>query len=129
MKKSWISYTEDWKSSPMAFWVHKEVDKKPWYVAEKFDPPAPKKHGSLGYVKLHIEFNGFKFIFTSQEQLNEFIEILGQKLLPTTIELSKKRSATAGPNGHWLSRMPPKSKSWKYREKLVEYCKKQSFPK
>lgn len=129
MKKSWIDYTEDWMVSPMAFWVHKQVDNKPWYKSEKFNPPAPKKYGSLGYAQLHIEFNGFEFIFTSHEQLNEFIDILGQKLLPTTIELSKRRDTSSGPNSHWLSRLPPKSKSWKYREKLVEYCKKQSFPK
>ena len=128
MKKSWVSYIEDWKVSPMAFWVHKEMDKKPWYKSESFNPPAPKKNGSLGYTKLHIEFNGHIFIFTSHEQLSEFIEILDQKLLPTTIELSKRRGTFSGPNSHWLSRLPSKTKPWKYRQKLVEYCKKQSFP-
>lgn len=128
MKNTTIKYIDDWKQSPMAFWVHVEIDSKPWYNSEKFNPPAPIQIGAKGYLQLTIEFNGFSFLFTSEEQLNEFIEIMERKLLPSTIELSAKRGATKGPNSHWLSRLPGKTKPWKYREKLVKYCKKIEFP-
>lgn len=129
MKNTIIEYASDWKASPMAYWVHIETDSKPWYLSQEFEPPAPKRLRGLGFAKLTIEFGGYSFIFTSEEQLNEFIEIMGNKLLPSSMELSNKRNGSQGANSHWISRLPGKIKPWKYREKLVEYCKKIEFPK
>ncbi len=129
MKKSDVKYIPDWRQSPMAYWVHIETDSKPWYLSKEFNPPAPKKFGSLGYPQLTIEFNGYVFVFTSEAQLEHFIKIMGTKLLPSSLELSSKRSGDMGPNSHWLSRLPSKIKPWKYRQKLVEYCKKIEFPR
>ena len=66
MKSFQFGYTQDWKNSPIAFWVHIETNKEPWYHSESFSPPAPIKHGDLGYPVLTIEFDGFNFIFTSK---------------------------------------------------------------
>ena len=129
MKTSSVKYVSDWKQGPMAYWVHIEKGDKPWFSSEEFEPPAPKQFGSLGYPQLVIEFNRHSFIFTSEEQLKAFIEIMGKKLLPSSLELSSKRAGAQGPNGHWISRLPSKTKPWRYREKLVEYCKKIEFPK
>ncbi|GAK99752.1 hypothetical protein JCM19314_937 [Nonlabens ulvanivorans] len=76
MKNKTFGYTEDWKTSPMAYWVHIEADDKPWYISEKFDPPAPVRHGSLGYPYLTIELDGFRFSFTSEAQFEEFKTIM-----------------------------------------------------
>lgn len=128
MKSIEVEYTADWKQSPMAYWVHIEQDQKAWYQSESFSPPAPKRHGKMGYLMLKIEFQGHIFVFTSKEQLEEFIEVMGTKLLASTIELSSRRKGEAGPNSHWLSRLSGKTKPWKYREKLVAYCKEAVFP-
>jgi len=54
---------------------------------------------------------------------DHFIEILSRKVIPTSRALSKKRGSTKGPNSHWLSRLPAKTKSYKYRSKPVEFMK------
>ena len=54
---------------------------------------------------------------------------MAKKLLPTSIELSTKRTGSKGPNSHWLSRLPAKTKPWKYREKLIKYCNQIEFKK
>lgn len=129
MKNSSVKYVPDWKFSPMAYWVHIETGSKSWRLSDEFEPPAPKQFGGLGYPQLTIEFNGYSFIFTSEQQLEVFIAVMARKLLPSSLELSNKRIGTQGPNGHWLSRLPGKTKPWRYREKLVEYCRKIDFPK
>jgi hypothetical protein len=124
MKKYRIEYSETWKNVPMAFWVHKEIDGQPWYDAKEFSPPAPIKDINGNYKIYNVEIDGFTFIFSSKEQIEECINILSKKLLPSTIELSKSRTENLGPNSHWLSRLPENVKNWKYRQKAVKYLKK-----
>lgn len=124
MKKYEVGYTETWQSAPMAYWVHIEQDHEYWFAAKEFDPPAPKKAANGMYKLYKIEVDGFTFIFTSLDQLKHCIEILSMKLLPTTRALSEKRPGTAGPNCHWLSRLPADVKPWTYRQKAVKYLLK-----
>lgn len=127
MKRVEFGYVSDWKSNSMAYWVHIEEGKSIWSKSKKFNPPAPIKDGVQGYRKLTIEFDGFIFEFTSEAQFEEFITVMSKKLLPTSFELANKRPGSKGPNSHWLSRLPGKTKPWRYREKLIQYCKKISF--
>ena len=129
MKNSYIEYIPDWKSNPMSYWVHIEKDGQPWFQSKEFDPPAPKRFGEIGYAQLTIEFDGCSFMFTSAEQLQVFIEIMECKLLPSSLKLSGKRDGLKGPNSHWISRLPSKTKNWKYRKKLITYCKSIKFPR
>ena len=55
MKNKNFGYIDDWRNSPMAYWVHIETDTNPWSKSEIFVPPAPVKHGNLGYSTLTIE--------------------------------------------------------------------------
>jgi hypothetical protein len=121
MKKHWIEYRESWAREPMTFWVHIEADGRPWYKAEEFDPPAPKPVPGRGWPVYFVEFDGFTFRFASLAELDVCAATLSRKVLPTTRRLSAERGASAGPNGHWLSRMPKGTKSWRYREKAVRY--------
>lgn len=105
----------------MTFWVHIEADGKAWYAAEKFDPPAPKPVPGRGWPVYFVEFDGFTFRFASLAELAVCVAILSRKVLPTTRQLSAERGTTAGPNSHWLSRMPKGTKSWRYRERAVRY--------
>lgn len=124
MKKYWIEYSDTWKNVPMAYWVHKEIDSLNWYNAEEFLPLAPVKGINEKYEIYNVEIDGFTFIFSSKEQIEECINVFSKKLLPTTIELSKNRTNNHGPNSHWLSRLPEYVKNWKYRQKVVKYLKK-----
>lgn len=124
MKKFWKEESENWRNSPVAYWVHIEQDGNPFYKSQEFDPPAPKKNLNGLYNIYNVEFNGYVFNFSSIHQYRHFIDIISQKILPRSIDLSKQRTGNYGPNGHWLSRLPAKTKSWKYRSALVEYLLK-----
>lgn len=124
MKKRWITYDENWRSSPMSYWVHIEADGRPWHAASRFEPPLPSPVPGKGFPRFHVEFNGCTFEFASLDELRACIATLGQKLLPTTIRLARDRGGDMGPNSHWLSWLPPKAKPWRYRQPAVAYLEK-----
>ncbi len=123
MKQHWIEYNETRPVLSMTFWVHRKVAGKPWFETEEFDPPRQKAVPLKGYPVFKVEFNGFTFEFTSFAEIQVCIKPLQEKLLPWTIDLSYKHGTGTEPNSHWLSRLPADVKSWKYREKAVEYLK------
>jgi hypothetical protein len=111
-----ISYEPNWQSAPLAFWVHvpgagSDTD---------YTPVAPTPVLHKGYVFLHVEAGNVDLQFSSKAQLDHFIEVLASKPLPTSGQLSRKRNVAAGPNGHWLSRLPVKLKAPRARARLVE---------
>lgn len=121
MKKFHVDYAETWKNSPLAYWVHRETDRKPFWEAEAFDPPAPRKDLNGKYKIYHVEFDGVDLEFSSREQYQHFIEVMSCRLLPRSLDLSRERCSSCGPNSHWLSRLPADLKKWKTRQTLVKY--------
>ncbi len=124
MKRHWIEYQETKPNCPMTYWVHREVDGKPWHAAEEFDPPRQKAVPGRGYPVFKVEFDGFTFEFASLAEIRVCTKTLQKKLLPRTIDLSRERGTTLGPNSHWLSRLPADVMPWRYREKAVTYLRK-----
>jgi hypothetical protein len=110
-----FSFQPDWRSAPVAFWVHRSVK-----GSESFDPPAPKPIPHKGFAFLHVEFDAAELVFSAPAQLDHFIEVLSMKPLPTSRALSSRRGLPVGPNGHWLSRLPAALKSPRTRTRLVE---------
>ena len=110
-----FSYVDNWLIAPGAFWVHTPISDKPG----TFEPPAPTEIPHKGYALLHVEFQSSTLVFSSGAQLEHYIAILALKLLPTTRQLSVQRNTQAGPNGHWLSRLPGDLKAPKMRAELV----------
>ena len=110
-----FSYQSDWRSAPVAFWVHRTVD-----GTASFDPPAPPAIPHKGFAFLHVEFGAAELVFSAPAQLDHFIDVLSRKPLPTSRALSSQRGLPAGPNGHWLSRLPAGLKSPRTRMQLVE---------
>lgn len=108
----------------MTYWVHREVDGKSWYDAEVFDPPRQKAVPGRGYPVFKVELDGFTFEFASLAEIRVCIKTLQEKLLPRTIDLSRERGTTLGPNSHWLSRLPADVMPWRYRKKAVTYLGK-----
>ncbi len=118
--KHWLEYIDDWRDAPMAYWVHvPEGNVTSWRDAEAYNPPAPHRVPNKGYPVTCIEFDGIVLQFSSEAQLSDCIRVLSLKPLPTAKRLSAIRGSGAGPNGHWLSRLPAKLKSPKVRERLV----------
>lgn len=111
-----FTFEKDWRHAPLAFWVHLPVHAS----AETFEPPAPREIPHKGYALLRIQFETHELQFSAPEQLDHFIAVLSTRPLPTTRQLSSRRGLSAGPNSHWLSRLPAALKAPKKRVKLVE---------
>lgn len=124
MKRYWIDYQESEPDLPMTFWVHRAVDLvEVWSESTRFDPPRQPPVPGKGYPVFQVEFDGFIFAFASLAEIRECIKVLEQKLLPRTYDLSAERETFMGPNSHWLSRLPAKTKRWKYRKGAVAYLR------
>lgn len=125
--KHWITYVDNWRCLPMAYWVHIEQDGKHFQDSENFSPPAPSFIPHKGYAVLCVEFGNTVLYFSSAAQLAECIRVLSLKPLPTSRRLSQLRGTGAGPNQHWLSRLPTNIKSAKFRGHVVEQLRKIPF--
>lgn len=110
-----FTFEVSWCGFPMAFWVHTRDE-----VSGEWTPPVPKEVPHRGYPVLRVEWGQHELQFSAPGQLAHFIEVLSTKPLPTSRTLSARRSASVGPNGHWLSRLPSDLKSPRTREKLVD---------
>jgi hypothetical protein len=114
-RQFYFSFAPDWQFAHGAYWVHHPVLDLPG----AFVPPAPIEVPHKGYAILHVEFESYELVFSSRAQVDHYIEILSKKLLPTTRQLSAVRATGAGPNQHWLSRLPCAIKAPKKRSQLV----------
>jgi hypothetical protein len=103
----------DWRTAPMAFWVHIPEAAGAWV------PPAPTLIPHHGYAFLHVDVGDVDLQFSAMPQLEHFIDVIGRKPLPTSRQLSVRRGGAAGPNSHWLSRLPARLKSPKFRAVLA----------
>lgn len=112
-----VTCEPEWRYAPMAFWVHVPVPDRPGET----EPPAPEPIPRRGYPHLRIDYRGCELVFSSPEQLRHCIDVLSSRNLPTTRRLSALRGQGAGPNGHWLSRLPASLKSPGGRRQLVRY--------
>lgn len=111
-----FTYEKDWRSAPVAFWVHVPVSG----ASDRWEPPLPEAIPHKGYLFLRVAFESHELQFSSPAQLDHVINVLSTKPLPTSRRLSSLRGLAVGPNGHWLSRLPIKLKSPRKREKLVK---------
>jgi len=87
----------------MAFWVEEE-------------PPV---RGPGGFLWYFVKTQGFVFEFSSPVQLRHCCVVLGTRHMPTSLALSRARHPAAGPNQHWLSRLPADLKKWSVRQRIV----------
>ena len=124
MKRHWIDYHDTRPQLPMTYWVHREpANGKPWYEATEFDPPREPLVAGRGYPVFHVEVDGFTFSFSSRAEIEECIRVLSQRHMPRALDLANARDGASGLNTHWLSRLPARVKSWKYREKATRYLR------
>ncbi|MEZ5669916.1 MAG: hypothetical protein R3F55_21275 [Alphaproteobacteria bacterium] len=120
MKKATIGYTPRFRPSPVSAWVHVPTGPVPaWRDAGAYSPPLPGPVGGRGWPVLDVEVDGVALTFSSLAELDHVIDVLSRNPLPTTRQLSAARGNGAGPNGHWLSRLPAKAKPARFRAVLV----------
>ncbi len=124
MKSAWIDYSAERTECPMTYWVHRGPHGEHWCDSPATVPPLPGHVPGKGYPILHVEYNGFTFAFASIPELDTCIDVLSRRNLPSSLELSAERGSGAGPNGHWVSRLPARVTPWKYRQGAVDYLRK-----
>ena len=121
MKVNRIEFSPQYVASPVSFWVHVHKDGGSWREATEFDPPLPKPVPGRGWPRLMVEFDGVELEFSSVHEVHHVIDVLSRNPLPSTRKLSTLRDPQAGPNKHWLSRLPARAKKQKYRVRLIAY--------
>lgn len=111
-----FDFVADWRHAPLAHWVHRAIDP----ATGRYEPAAPAAVPHRGYPLLRVSFGVDELVFSSAAQLLHCIDVLARSSLPTTRRLSADRASGAGPNGHWLSRLPARLKAPKARARLVD---------
>jgi len=124
MAKYWLEYTEKYEESPLSFWVHKPIDADIWKDANKFDPPLPNKIIGKGYKIYKIEYKGCEFCYSSLEEIEHCISVLGNKVLKTTRELANNSWVKGYQHLHWLTKWPGNHKSYKDRQEMIKLLNK-----
>lgn len=131
MKRHWIEYNAAPVYGPMTYWVHRQLEPGQWQRSGSFDPPLQPPVPGRGYPHFHVEYGDFTFHFASLAELRACIDVLGHKVLPTTLRLTTDRAGAEGgsrfhpgPNTHWLSTLPAQVLTWRYRERAVAYMRR-----
>ena len=119
MKKWRIEYRPEFQPSPLSFWVHRHLDGDSWLDATRYEPSLPRPVAAKGFPVLIIDAFDTELRFSSIEEVEHFLAVIGLKNMPTATQLSRQRTTDYGPNAHWLSRLPAGLKPWRKREKLV----------
>jgi len=119
MKRSWIEYHAKFIQSPMTYWVHIGRVHGRRIKTIEYEPPHPKPVAGEGYPLFFVELDGMTFQFSSLIEIRTCIETLSKKDLPTARQLFADEDFIY--STHWLSRLPMKVKTWRYREKAVKY--------
>jgi hypothetical protein len=120
MAKYWIDYSESFSSSPLSFWVHKPVDSEIWNDATKFEPSMPSKVMGKGFPEFKIEHKGHILEFSSIDEIEHCIDVLSNKVLPTTNELAHGSWVEGYQHLHWLTKWPGDIKSYEDRMAIVK---------
>ena len=114
----------------MSYWVHVRRDlrtdphdPRARLEAGDFEPPVPPPVPGRGWARYFVEVEDCTLEFASLAELTECVRVLSLKPLPTSRQLSGERSGGAGPNSHWLSRLPSHIKSGTRSERVVQYLK------
>ena len=124
VKRHWIEFADEPTAGPMTHWVHTGPHGRSTRAAGQTPPPMPGPVPGRGFALLHVEYQGFTFTFASLDELDLCVDTLSRRVLPTSIRLSAEHGSGAGPNSHWLSRLPARVTSWKYREGAAAYLRK-----
>ena len=86
----------------------------------KYEPELSRLIPGKGFPRLIVNTLGVELEFASIAEIEHFLDVIRQKNMPTSTQLSQKREVPYGPNGHWLSRLPAKLKPWPKREKYIK---------
>tara|TARA_Y100000588_G_C13978164_1_gene805970 strand:+ start:351 stop:806 length:456 start_codon:yes stop_codon:yes gene_type:complete len=96
-------------------WSYKASSMK---IAKLFEIEAHK--GRRHWAQLMIHLDGVSLAFWLPEELDHICDVFSMKPFPTANTLIRNETDEAR-NSHWLSRLPKKAKSTKFRLKFLKF--------
>lgn len=126
MKSAAISLHDAFPETPVSGWVGARWVAWVPQTSASGQPKRPRQvpHPFLSqrrvWCLLHVHFDGVDLRFSMPQELDHVIEVLSQNPLPSGRSLTQQ-CVIGRPNRHWLSRLPAKAKSWKFRQRLCAY--------
>ena len=127
MKKSWLTYSNELTSTPITPWVD-DGQRYGWVNerAENGQWRRPKRVRTAFQTQLkqwcvlEVDYLDVRLVFALPTELDNFIEIMSTNPLPSGPSLLKGQKF-GRPNKHWLSRLPAKAKSLKFRQAICKW--------
>ena len=82
---------------------------------------AEVKNGRTKWVQLLVEIDDVLLGFWLPAELESYCEVFAMKPFPTSRTLLKGSPDSNELNSHWLSRLPKKAKSKKFRDRFLRF--------
>lgn len=82
---------------------------------------AEVEKGRLKWAQLSIEIDDIVLAFWLPEEVETYCDVFAMTPFPTAKTLIGERTKDADLNRHWLSRLPKRAKSKKFRERFIKY--------
>ena len=86
---------------------------------------AEVKSGRTKWAQLLIEIDDVSLGFWLPAELEKYCEVFATTPFPTARTLIKGSPGSSELNSHWLSRLPKKAKSKKFRDRFLRYVETQ----
>ena len=126
-----LSYHREFPFTPLSYWagqhingwVNKQTVSGQWRSPTYGETPFATQRKL--WCRLEVQFRGVTLFFATPQELDHFLAIMQQKHLPSGPSLVQGRRM-GRPNNHWLSRLPAKAKSWKFRNAICEFLSRQA---
>ncbi|QWW69876.1 hypothetical protein KQ933_09335 [Rhizobium sp. WYJ-E13] len=126
MKSAKIFYSHEFPETPISGWAGARWNGWVRENTPSGQPMNPRRvvHPFLSQRKiwylLDVHFNGVDLLFATPLELDQFIAVMSQKILPSGWALVPGRPL-GRPSNHWLSRLPKEAKSWKFRQAICKF--------
>ncbi len=122
MKKARLNYSREFQWTPISSWVGV---RKYAYRIQSFDRgpivvPHPFLQSTNLWCQLELEYQNVLLQFSMTRELDHFIDVMQRNPLPSGGSLVKGQRL-GRPNNHWLSRLPAKIKTRKFRVGLLKF--------
>lgn len=129
MKKTWLTYHDALPFSPASY--RAGARSRVWMVeympsGRPVRPNVPvSQHPFLTQRKkwcaLNVEFNSVFLRFAMLAEFDHVLGVLQQNPLPSGFKLTGRHHSVGRPPGHWLTKLPAKTKSARFRRKLCDW--------
>lgn len=132
MKSATLSYHKDFPTTPISGaagarrigWVTATSASGQWRKPYMIDHPFITQRKL--WCLLEVHFNRVTLRFATPQELDLFLQVMSRNPLPSGYALVPY-CPIGRPNNHWLSRLPARAKSLKFRKALCGYL--QNSPK